>query len=121
MDPRDRLRLRLVGTVCGVCGRPYDAAGIRILAQREDIAFVRLHCDSCGSDGLGLVTEGQPGEEPRPAAMHPGPWPLSPEFTESDAGRLCSGSPIDEDDVTAMHMFLAEYQGDLRTLLGSAE
>ena len=91
----------LLGAGCARCGQPYGAQGVRVLAQREDIAFVQLVCFACQIQTLALVT-GVPasGDEAGfPAASSDGPR-------------------ITEADVLEMRSFLAGYKGDMRTLLG---
>lgn len=122
MDSRDRLRLRLVGTGCGACGRPYRASGIRVLAQREDLAFVMLRCESCGTDGLALIA-GEATDVDRDdidvgtAFGSRVPGGGSSELTGSELARFRDQAPIGADDVLAMHTLLAGYRGDIRGLL----
>ncbi len=56
MDPRDRLRARLVGTTCTACGAATRADRIRLLASRDDLVFARVRCDACGSESLAILT-----------------------------------------------------------------
>ena len=53
MDPRDRPDTA-DGTECAACGCPVPAAATRVLAQREDLAFVELGCAACGSVSLSI-------------------------------------------------------------------
>ena len=95
----------LIGAGCARCGRPYGADGIHVLAQREEVAFVQLVCSACRVQTLALVT-GVPtaGEEAGEEAGRPGAYGrVEPRITEAD--------------VLEMRSFLADYQGDLRTLL----
>jgi hypothetical protein len=98
MDPRDRQDVA-DGADCAACGRPVPVEATRVLAQREDLAFVELGCEACGSVSLAirLGLGGSPTGEP---------W--------------TDGSPasIGADDVLDMHLFLAGYRGDLRGLVG---
>src|SRR3970040_2031928 len=55
MDPRDQLRALLDGTTCTVCHEPVPAERIRLLARREDLTFVQIQCDRCGSTALGFL------------------------------------------------------------------
>ena len=55
MDPRDQLRPLLDGVGCTVCGSLVPAERIRILAHRDDLAFVELACPGCGSTTLGML------------------------------------------------------------------
>jgi hypothetical protein len=58
MDPRDRLRPLPAGAACTACGAAIPPSRIRILAHRDDVAFVELACPTCGSDALGLLIAG---------------------------------------------------------------
>jgi hypothetical protein len=65
MDPRDRLRPIPAGAACTACGAPVPSSEIRILARRDDVAFVELACGSCGSEALALLIAGTgPDAEP---------------------------------------------------------
>ncbi len=55
MDHRDLLRPLPDGAACTACGATVPAGRIRILARRDDVAFVELACHQCGSDALGLL------------------------------------------------------------------
>jgi hypothetical protein len=100
MDPRDRPDV-VDGAECAACGRPVPAEATRVLARRDDLAFVELGCIACGSVSLsirlGPMDDTGPGEGARP------------------------GRSIGADDVLDMHIFLAGYRGDLRGLVGPAE
>ena len=48
--------MALLGAGCTRCGQPYAAHGVRVLAQREEIAFVQLVCFACQTQTLALVT-----------------------------------------------------------------
>ena len=61
MGPRDRPRPLPDGAPCTACGAPVPTGRIRILARRDDLAFVELDCAACGSAALGLLLD-------RPAA-----------------------------------------------------
>ncbi len=73
-----------------------------MLALREEIAFVQLACSACQVQTLALVT-GVSG---------------SPSATEAEGvGVSSERSAVSEADVLEMRSFLADYRGDLRTLL----
>jgi hypothetical protein len=109
--------MALLGSGCARCGQPYAAQGIRVLAQREEIAFVQLVCFACQIQTLALVTgvpaasQAADGGDDLAAAMPAG----SPE----DEARSVDPSwpAISDDDVLEMHAFLAGYDGDLTGLL----
>lgn len=101
MDPRERLRPRSGGLSCSVCGWPLTSEGMRVLAERDDLAFVELPCGGCGAEVLEMIE------------LEPGPAPPRPVRPVVD-----TAPPIRTDDVRAMRRFLEGWQGDLRTLVG---
>lgn len=124
--------MSLLGAGCSRCGQPYSEDGIRVLAQREEIAFVQLVCFACETQTLALVTGSTAGGEEasgldgdevatgrrgstRPARREAG------EHGEgtgtADAPPEPEAPPISEVDVAEMVEFLAGYEGDLQTLL----
>ena len=58
MDPRDRQPPFANGVDCAVCGGHVPSDGIRILARRDDLAFLELSCAGCKSESLGIVVAG---------------------------------------------------------------
>jgi hypothetical protein len=127
--------MALLGAGCTRCGEPYATPGIRVLALREEIAFVQLECLTCHSKTLALVS-GAPDTEAgattdvsEPAEEFDGDLLARDDdgAVESDGdsqprgnhvpGR--AGPPIGEADVVRMRAFLAEYQGDARGLFES--
>jgi hypothetical protein len=98
--------MALMGTGCARCGQPYGAQGIRVLAQREEIAFVQLVCEACQIQTLALVTGLPAGRQ-------------DDEQLEATAGSPAPGEglAITEADVVDMRAFLADYRGDIRGLL----
>ena len=103
MHPGDRLGPIPDGVSCTACGVGVPAGRIRILAHRDDLAFVELACQACGSSALGLLLAAdEPGDPPvLDVAMDPLPDP----------------SAITLDDVVAMRELLASWDGDVRGLL----
>src|SRR5262245_50582009 len=94
MDPQDHLLARPDGMRCTVCDEPVPADRIRLLARRDDLAFLQLDCDACLSTSLGFVVDG---------AM--------------DGEAVPQPDPITSDDVLDMHELLAAWRGDLTGLL----
>jgi hypothetical protein len=96
MDPLDHLLALPDGLQCTVCDERVPATRVRLLAWRDDLAFLQIDCDSCASTTLGFVLGGRSETEVLPAA-----------------------DPISSDDVLDMHQLLATWRGDLAGLLGS--
>jgi hypothetical protein len=96
MEPRDQLRLLTDGVGCSVCDTVVPPDRIRLLAHRDDLAFVEIDCADCRSTTLGFVVAGA----------------LPPE-----AVRFADAPPIGADDVLEVHELLESWQGDLRGLL----
>ena len=97
MDPLDHLLALPDGLNCTVCDERVPATRVRLLAWRDDLAFLQLDCAACASTTLGFVLGGQ-ADGPAPAR---------------------EGDPISSDDVLDMHQLLATWRGDLAGLLGS--
>ena len=95
MDPLDHLRTLPDGPRCHVCEERVPVARVKLLAWRDDLAFLQLDCAACLSTTIGFVLGGrgdEPAEPPRAA-------------------------PISTDDVLDMHQLLATWRGDLAGLL----
>ena len=113
--------MSLLGAGCTRCGHPYAAHGIRVLAQREEIAFVQLVCDACQTQTLALVTgalvpdEGAPGAEDG-AQESENVLASDPGLDDWAERAHLPGPPISEADVLAMEAYLADYEGDVRGL-----
>jgi hypothetical protein len=110
MDPRDQLRPLLNGVGCTVCGTTVPAERIRILAHRDDLAFVELSCPGCGSTTLGMLQAGADGG----VVLDVAPFG---ELTPADEARRAGSGPITTQDVKAARAFLAGWDGDLVGLL----
>ena len=55
MDPSDRFDPLPDDATCPACGASVPARSIRILARRDDTAFVELTCAQCGNAALDLL------------------------------------------------------------------
>jgi len=99
MDPLDHLGTRLDGQQCTVCDAAVPADRVKLLAWREDLAFLELDCADCLSTTLGFVMTSQAG----------------------DGGHRAPAPPISSDDVLDMHQLLATWRGDLTGLLSGDE
>jgi hypothetical protein len=101
--------------MCTACGAPVPTERIRILARRDDLAFVELDCAACGSTALGLLLapDGPDGEPILDVAGD----------AATDARRRQPGTvrAITADDVDAIRADLAAWDGDLVGWLATLE
>ena len=95
MDPLDHLLALPDGHRCSVCDERVPAARIKLLAWRDDLAFLQVDCGACFSTTLGFMLGGR-ADEPAPAPDR---------------------APISSDDVLDMHQLLASWRGTLSELL----
>ena len=108
MGPSHRHRPRPHGAACTACGAHVPTGRIRILARRDDLAFVELDCADCGSAALGLLVPATSADD----------GPVLDVAAEPPAGggtRPRNGTvrPITEADVAAVRADLAAWDGDL--------
>jgi len=92
------------GTVrCANCGAVYGRESIAVVGNRDEYWFVRCTCDTCGTQGLGVVIVKRVAEGP-PAG---------------DQGQLAAAPDDDSlrvDDVLEAHELLRDYIGDVHGL-----
>ena len=92
------------GTVrCANCGAVYGRDSISPVGNRDEYWFVRCTCETCGTQGLGVVivkrvADGPPAEVERSLAL-----------IDDDEG-------IRVDDVLEAHELLRDYIGDVHGL-----
>jgi hypothetical protein len=100
MDPRDLPIDPTSAAECDACQRPVPRDRVRVLARRDDVVFAELPCAECGSVGLAIFV----------GATDDGPA----------TGEAAASPPLAGDDVLDMHLFLAGWSGDLRSLVDPA-
>jgi len=116
MDPRDDLDSLADGVDCAACGQFVPTDRIRVLARRDDIAFVEIHCLACRSESLGIVIASDDQDDP---AVAVGPGLAYGEFGPSDEERFREALPIGSADLDLVHDLLAH--GGLAALVGGTE
>jgi ribosomal protein S27E len=107
MDSQDRPPDRTTDIECAACGRTVAWEAVRVLAERDDLAFVEVPCAGCGSRSLAMLV----------AAAFEGDEDRDRHDDLNVLGRS-EPSPVDHEDVAAVRTFLAGYHGDLRGLVG---
>ena len=89
---------------------------IRILARRDDLAFLELTCAACKSESLGIVvadaSDGSDGSDGR------GSRAVHGEFEAADDARFRDAPPIDADDLIVARELLRS--GGIDALVGRA-
>lgn len=92
------------GTVrCANCGAVYGRDSIAVVGNRDEYWFVRCSCQTCATQGLGVVILKHATEGPPPAAL---------------AELELSGREdhVRVDEVLEAHDLLREYAGDVHGL-----
>jgi hypothetical protein len=118
MDPRDDLDSLAGGVDCAACGQLVPTDRVRVLAKRDDIAFVEIQCGACRSESLGIVVstaalvEAALPDESRTSDAYG-------EFGPADAARFRDARPIGSADLERVHDLLA--WGGLDALVGRFE
>lgn len=92
------------GTVrCANCGAVYGRDSIAVVGNRDEYWFVRCTCETCGTQGLGVVIVKRVAEEPAGIA--------------SATHAIEDGEEsIHVDDVLEAHELLRDYVGDVHGL-----
>ena len=126
MDPRDDLDSLADGVDCAACGQFVPTDRIRVLARRDDIAFVEIHCPGCRSESLGIVIASddetdadERGDGAPDADVAVGPGHVYGEFGPRDRERFREALPIGPADLDLVHDLLA--RGGLAALVDGSE
>jgi hypothetical protein len=118
MDPRDRPLLLPDGAACTACGAAVPTGRIRVLARRDDVAFVEVTCPDCGSEAVGLLTLSQGTDDPSYLDVAADAMTSAPGRVAPDRATL---RPISTADVEAIRADLAAWDGDLVGWLDSLD
>jgi hypothetical protein len=125
MDPRDDLDSLGAGVDCAACGGTVPNDRIRVLARRDDIAFVEIHCPACRSESLGIVVatdddaHGDADASDDEDGVAVGPGRTYGEFGPGDVERFREAMPIGHADVELVHELL--IRGGLSGLVDGGE
>jgi phage FluMu protein Com len=118
MDPRDDLDSLGGGVDCAACGVAVPTERIRVLARRDDIAFVEIHCPTCRSESLGIVIASDEADDAEDG-LAVGPGLAWGEFGPGDEERFRDASPIGSADIEHVRDLLA--RGGLAALVDRRE
>ncbi|MEA2631679.1 MAG: hypothetical protein QOE66_1898 [Chloroflexota bacterium] len=110
MAPRDRPLLLPDGAACTACGASVPSDRIRLLARRDDIAFLELACPDCGSAAVAMLI-------PSPGFGERAVLDVATEATDPRRGAATGARgaprPISAADVEGVRDDLAAWHGDL--------
>jgi predicted phage tail protein len=115
MDAEGWLTSELASFGCAACGQAYGQGHIRLIAQREELFFVDLSCDHCGSQAVAIVTIQLDGDR---ATLEGGEL-VRVEASEPDA--TPDRPPVSADDVLDVHDLLDDFHGDIHQLIARFE
>jgi len=115
MDAERWLTSELASFGCAACGQAYGQGHIHLIAQREELFFVDLTCDHCGSQAVAIVTIEVDGE----TTTLEGGELVRAEETGPDAAP--DGPPVSADDVLDVHDLLDGFRGDAHQLIARFE
>lgn len=126
MDAESWLTSELASFACAACGQAYGQGHVHLIAQREELYFVDLSCDHCGSQAVAIVTiqvDGETarlegGELVRASDADPGTT-ADPDAAEDGGPEV--GPPISADDVLDAHELLSGFEGDIYQLIARFE
>jgi len=110
MDAESWLTSELASFGCAACGQAYGQEHIRLIAQREELFFVDLACDHCGSQAVAIVTIQIEGEN---ATLETGDLVRA----DVDLDAAPDGPAISADDVLDAHDMLDGFEGDVHQLM----
>jgi hypothetical protein len=111
MDAESWLTSELASFGCAACGQAYGRGRIRLIAQREELFFVDLACDHCGSQAVAIVTIQIDGSG---ATLEGG---ALVRVDEPDPDAAPDGPPISVDHVLDVHELLDGFHGDVHQLI----
>jgi hypothetical protein len=111
MDVENWLTHELASFGCAACGQAYGEGHIRLIAQREELFFVDLSCDHCGSQAVAIVTIQIEGDT---ATLDSGELVPAADIEDDDSE---PSSPISADDVIDVHDMLESFEGDVHELI----
>ena len=113
MDVESWLTNELASFGCAACGQAYGDGHIRLIAQREELFFVDLSCDHCGSQAVAIVTIQIEGDS---ATLETGE--LVPAVNTDEADDAADAAAVvTADDVLDVHALLDSFEGDVHQLM----
>jgi hypothetical protein len=118
MDAESWLTGELASFGCAACGEAYGRGHVRLIAQRDELFFVDLSCDHCGSQAVAIVTIQIEGGSTK---LQTGELVPAAEFERfhhqgADDPGVEQAAPVSADDVIDAHALLEHFEGDVHQL-----
>ena len=107
-------------TRCSECRRRYHLDDFAVIGHRDHLWMVTVVCEGCHSQGFITAIVEDPSQlsgetaEARPVGRRRRPQ-LS-DLTPAEATRFAGAAPVDSLDLLDLHEFLADFDGDFKTL-----
>jgi hypothetical protein len=107
----DNLIKKLITSIkCGVCGRHYEADGVSLLGQQDELWFLKAECKSCQARALVAVVLKDDG---LPAVVT--------DLTAAEQHLFRDILAPTANELLEMHDFLKGFNGDFASLFGEEE
>ena len=104
---RESFMKRLFSKVdCGVCGKRYEVANVKVLDHEDGVWFLSVFCRSCGTQGLIAAVVKESSE-------------VNSDLTESEFDIFARSEVVSTDDVLDIHVFLNGFDGDFKALFSN--
>ncbi len=111
MDAESWLASELASFGCAACGEAYGQGHIHLIAQREELYFVDLSCDHCGSQAVAIVTIQIDGDTTK---LETGELVRAKGASDAD---VPDGPAVSANDVLDAHAMLEDFEGDVHQLI----
>jgi hypothetical protein len=99
------LKELISGFRCSVCRRTFDRSHIRVAARHEQLWVVSVRCTLCRNQQVFWAAVKDNGEES-----------VLRDVSGREEQHFAQLPPVTADEVLDMHEFLADFDGDFRTL-----
>jgi hypothetical protein len=94
---------------CSICGQSYEPEGIKIVAQKSDLWFIKVDCIACQSRALVAVKIDEERIKPKS------------DLSIYEQEHFADCSKLSTDDFLEMHQFLNTFNGDFKALFNTSE
>ncbi|GAC1322185.1 MAG: hypothetical protein NVSMB22_08700 [Chloroflexota bacterium] len=105
---QERLLKQLISSRrCKICRQTFDRNHVRVAARDDQLWIVSARCTTCRHQQVFWV-------RPKPHGLEG----VFRDVSDEEEEMFAAMDPVATDEVLDMHEFLAEFNGDFRTLFG---